>query len=80
MASAAENIASAVAIASPTVLQWYATITQKPVQPGYPDSLMRRAVGSDLGDQGPVSALSSTAGLVLVVAVVGVVVVLLSRR
>lgn len=76
------NWGDVIGMASQSALQWYSTVTQKPVQSGRPPSLMGNVFGSDLGSGSGTTfgtAASPVASL-LVVAVIVVGIVLLVRR
>lgn len=64
--------AETVAVMNQGALQWYATVTQKPIQSGLPPSVMRNVLGTDLSG-GP-TALGQTASSLLPVLILGVLV------
>jgi len=79
--SGGPNWADVVGVANQSALQWYSTVTQKPVAPGAPGSMMQNVFGTDF--RGGPTVLGQTAspiGVVLVIAVVVVGLVLIARR
>ena len=75
------GVADLVQVGSQAALQWYSTVTQKPVRPGAPTSAMQNVFGTDLrGGPTTLGQTASPIGVVLVIAIIAVVVVLVAKR
>jgi hypothetical protein len=76
------NWGDVIGMASQSALQWYSTVTQKPVQSGRPGSLMGNVFGADLGSGSgtTIGVAASPIASLLVVAVIVVGVVLIIKR
>ena len=76
-----QNIADIIGVANQSALQWYSTVTQKPVATGAPGSMMQNVFGTDFrGGPTVIGQTASPIAIVLVIAVVVVGVVLVARR
>jgi hypothetical protein len=70
-----------IGVANQSALQWYATMTNKPVQAGAPGSLMRNVFGSDFsGGPSLVGQTAAPVGTLILAAIVVAGVVLIVRR
>jgi len=75
------GIADLVSVGNQAALQWYSTVTQKPVQTGTPRSTMQNVFGADLsGGATMLGKTTSPIGIILVIAIVVVGVVLVARK
>lgn len=76
-----EQWANTVGVLNQSALGWYATITNKPIASGAPDSLMRRTLGTDLsGGPTPLGQSVSPVGIIVLAGILVAGVVLLVRR
>lgn len=75
------HLADVIGVANQSALQWYATVTQKPVQTGAPSSTLRNVFGADFaGGPTVLGQTTSPIGIVLIIAVVVLGVVLIARK
>lgn len=76
-----KQLADVIGVANQSALQWYSTVTQKPVATGGPGSMMQNVFGTDFrGGPTVIGQTASPIGLVLVIAIVVVGAVLIARR
>lgn len=76
-----QGLANLISVGNQSALQWYSTVTQKPVATGAPNSMMQNVFGTDLrGGPTLLGQTASPVGLVLVIAIVVIGVVLVAKR
>jgi hypothetical protein len=76
-----EQIANLVAVGNQSALQWYSTVTQKPIGATGPESVMGNVFGTDFrGGPTVIGQTVSPFGVVMMFGIVAVAVVLIFRR